>query len=288
MIEKNINSEIEIQNNELNLPEAAEVINELPNMNYMELMKLRRDMNRQLEELISAMNIVKSFESVETPDELGRKIALNNILQDGEYQKDIEYFKNGFDKDQIKIKTVIEAIDTELIKFGGPKGTKFYNDQMIDTLKKSIARFEGKEDEYSKELNVLNNTLNAFKNRSEIDYILSKAKGPDICRIKANLIQKSGKCASKTISAFTQEFSEKQLSEFYKYISCIFENDDKAASVFLTHMAKILKSGLNTGEFNYIKVLVMNVLDIIAGVYDMEGGKEDFDKKLLQLYNYYK
>ena len=117
---------------------------------------------------------------------------------------------------------------------------------------------------------------------------MNYSKSYVICDIKAEVIKNPQKCIRKYLEEFSHFFSEAQIETFIKYITEKFEDNQRAIKTFLSHLGKIIRKEKQTGKYNYVKVFIMNVDDIVKGKYDLDGGKEYFDSKILELYEKYK
>ncbi len=293
--EISIDNEVALESIDLSLlpndiSEADELILSLPALNFIELSRLQSNVEKELENLVGAMNLLKSLESMKNIDEVNRKVAAENILHEKEFKEDSAHFKEYYPGNLKKLTDIKEAIKKELEKFDGiVKGTKFLTDQMVDTLIKNINKLSSIENKNSRVLKIVNITLAAYQNRTDLSYIEKKAHLEYIISgIKKDLKNHKDKCSKNARKEFLLIFTQDQIDIFEKYMTEIFMGNEDATNAFVYHMAKIIKSEKNTGYYNYIKVLVMNILDITAGTYDLDGGKEEFDKKLHILYSFYK
>jgi hypothetical protein len=270
---------------EYELKGTEDIIEGIPTLNYLKLTNLKHDMQKQLEMLESSKKLIDSLESMSTVDELGKKVAIANILGDKEYREDTKIFTDTFEDNRNKILSVLDAIDLEMKKYDDiQKGTKFYTDLYIDNLKEVIEKLTNS----PKSVESFIYALDAFTNRTSVEFIKNYTKSYAVCDIKMNIIKNRDKCIRLYLEAFSKLFTNYQIGIFEKYISEKFENDDRVIKTFLTDLGKIINKEKQTGKYNYVKVLVMNVVDIVNDTYDLDGGKEYFDNKILELYEKYK
>jgi len=276
-------------NNEIDV-DVAEVIKDLHSMNYIELSKFKNDIEAERQNLIGAMNLIKSIEEMGNNEETDdtKKIALSNIFEDSEFLEDTSKFKESYNVNITKLDTIKSEIEKEIEKYNCEKGTKFLTDQMIELLNKKLDACI-KNNALAFSIEIVKNTLDAYKNRTNLSYILNQIKDSRLlCDVKADVVLYPDKTVIKSNNEFAKYFTEHQIEMFDKYVIENFNNDEYAMKVFKAHLARILNKGKNQGKHNYVKVIVMNALDIVENVYDLEGGKEAFDNQLKEMYSYYK
>lgn len=281
------NTEVVISDkvSEYELEGTDEIIKGIPSLNYLKLTNLKHDMQKQLEMLESSKSLMDTLESMGASDELGKKVAIANILGDKEYKNDIKIFVETYEANKNKMTAVIDAINLEMKKYDDiQKGTKFYTELYISNLEEVMAKLASS----TKNIESFIYTLDAFKNRTGIDFIKAYSKGYIVCNIKMDVIKKRDKCVKLYLDAFSQLFTNEQIKMFEDYISEKFEKNDRVITTFMTDLGKMINKEKQTGKYNYVKVLVMNIVDIVNGIYDLEGGKEYFDSKILELYEKYK
>ena len=75
------------------------------------------------------------------------------------------------------------------------------------------------------------------------------------------------------------------MASFEEYLINLFQSEDESF-YFQYILYLIYKKEKETGKFGkhkWIELLIMNVCDIQVGLYDLPGGKEEYDKKLIAL-----
>lgn len=280
------------QSNIYDLDGIESVINSIPSMNFIELLKFKKDIDKELENLQGAMNLINSLEKMDGIDDLGRKVALENVLQDKEFKDDSTKFKESYPRNLQKFTLIKDAIYEELKKYDDvSKGTKFLTEQMINSINKSIGRLSSVEDspQKNKVLHNLAVNLDAYTNRTSLGYIIEKAKKQYIVGgLRSDMFKNAAKCLAYTERIFSHIFLKGQIETFRGYLLKLFEENEKNTNLVLYHLAKLAASEKDTDCIEYIKVFAMNVNDIESGVYDLDGGKEEYDKEILALYYYYK
>lgn len=267
-----------------------ELITAIPKLNYMKLINLKNDMERQLEYLDSTKSLMDSLENMESVDELGKKVAISNILNDPEYKNDAAALRETYEPNKARLATILDAVKLELTKYDDiKKGTKFYTELFISNLEEAIVNLT----KNSKDTTIFDNALDAFKTRGDVNrgcipFILNYTSDMKICDIKMEVIKNPFKCIAKYENQFSTIFNKEDFEMFRSYIKEKFENSERSITTFLNDLGRIAKKEKETGKYNYVKVFVMNCIDIVKDIYDLDGGKEEFETNILKLYKKYK
>ena len=278
------------------------VIKDMKEMNFVELMQLKAEINSQsqlLEEAKTTIenikNLQKEMENAASEDddiELEKKLLEANAEEDTGID-DIEKFAKEYEFTKEKLDSLINTIESELSKYDDVKdSTKFLTENILEVINKQIDRLNKEESPNFKKIKIYYNIMKeVFENRTSVDYILKeipKYKNM-VSRLKLSLkkdpkvLQSVQTNVCKTLGG---TFNSNQLSNFENYIMELFEDND--ATFYFQYILYLIydkdKSDNKVfGNFKWVDVLIMNIIDIILEKYDLPGGKDEYDKALLTL-----
>lgn len=252
---------------------------EIASMNFIEVNKFKSDLALELENLKNAKEMIDAIDNIEIPDELNRKVAIENILNDNEYKEDAKNFLNSYDKNVEYLNELISLCEERSKVFDIiEKTSSFFNNEMVDILNKKIKNMIEKNSltENAEVLEPFRIALDVFSNRQNIDFIkeLSQKNGA-VKKCKRDIQHARAKTIKNSIKSLTMFFNKNQLAILERYLMKTWDNDTDAVLSFLTHLAKSISYEKKSGKYNYIKGFIMNILDIEAGIYDLEGGRNN-------------
>lgn len=310
-IESNINNETGVVTQDDNKLEFSEnsiitdeyfdqVCNDMEKMNYIEIAKFNKELKTEKDQLVSAKetanNIIdmkKSLKSYEG-DITSAIDEANAEFETG--VSDMQEFIDHYDDTMDKMNKLIEKSEEYLHKFDDvKKTTSFLNDAMLQVINKNIKKMETN-NKVTKNLRIYYSELSViFSNRTSIDFVLSKIpdKKSYIRRLKNEMRKETGDQYVKSIqknvtSVFCSVFSVNQMQTFENYLKDLFNIDGDTETVFYFQYILYLiynseKTNGKYGKHKWVETMIMNVLDIVEGNYDLEGGKEFYDSQLLKL-----
>lgn len=274
---------------------GKDISEDIRKMNIVELTKFITDLKDQIEQLDGAKSLIDSIKNMSIKDDLNKKIAMENVLNDVEFKEDSNKFLESYDKNKEYLESLVAQCDEEMKKFDGiEKTTSYLNDAMIEILERKINYdIEHNVDPESPAHKSLLVSLDAFKNRHDISYVIEKCHTNHAVRkMKRNINTSKAKTIKNAIRILSYIFKKNQIEVFRNCILRLFDNDENATDSFVCYLAKIINDEKNTGEYNYVKLFIMNIIDIEAGIYDLEGGSEAIFEKVKELherfvYQYY-
>ena len=314
-METNMNNEIgvnttneqsfELTDNSVITDEYFEkVCNDMETMNFVEIVKMQKELTSEKEELKSAKttveNIISMKKTISESSEYGGEDLTSAIDEaNAEFEtgiSDMQKFLDNFDDTMDKMDKLIAKADENIHKFDDvKKTTSFLTNAMVQIVDKNIAKMESTNN-ITKNIRIYYKELkNIFSNRTSIDFVLSKIpdKKSYVRRLKNEMRKETGdqyvKSIQKNVTAvFCSVFSINQMQMFENYLKELFDIDGDTETVFYFQyvLYLIYNAERTTGKYGkhkWIEVLIMNVLDIVDGNYDLEGGKEYFDEQLLKL-----
>lgn len=278
---------------------------DMENMNFIEITKIQKELKNEKEQLISAKdtveNIISMKDSLNKVDEDDTDNDLTSAIDEANAEfetgiSDMKKFIDNFDETMDKMDKLIARAEEISHKFDDvKKTTSFLNDAMIQIVEKNLARMENNP-KVTKNIRIFTNELkNIFTNRTSVDFILSKIpdKKSYVRRLKNEMNKETGNQYVKSVqknvtAAFCSVFSVKQMQSFEDYLKALFNIDGDTETVFYFQYVLYLiynaeKTTGKYGKHKWIEMLIMNVLDIVDGNYDLEGGEEFYKSQLLKL-----
>lgn len=267
---------------------------EIDEMNFIEVKKLCQELKQQKNELENAKNTAESV--LEMKKNINKDSIADQIeLADSEVKSgidDIESFLNSYDDTIDKLSRLIEKTEENIHKFDEvPKTTSYLSNAMIQILNKNIEKLNNSDLSNLKHVKIYyNEVLKIFNNRNSVEYIENAIEEKKISLRRLRKDIKSNKNIINSIQknvtiTFCQVFNVNQMTEFEKYILNLFDDSDIA--FYFQYALYIIynheKQHGKYGKHKWVEVLIMNVLDISVGNYDLDGGVEYFNNQLLKL-----
>lgn len=263
----------------------------LSEKNFIELTFTKNTIAKQIESIESTKKSLDSISGLvdsqlsqkpKAEDDLKLKIELENELAKNGYKENKDQFYAQYETFTKNLNSASAAVAEALKKFENVKKTaKFLTDEMLTILKQK--ENDATTEEAKKRFAFL---ISVYENRSDLSYLIKKASLTYILHnLKKELNHDYAKCAKRARKQFNSIFSQTQLGVSEKYLLEKFHNDQRSLDLFIYQMMKIARyDGANS---EWVKVLFINLVDIAAKVYDIDGGSERIDSQLEQLYQLY-
>ena len=246
-------------------------------------------------------------------ESLGDKLAIADAeakagIESDENEEDIKTFLDNYDISIGRLDETIEKVQAKIKEFDDiPKTTTYMNKAMTEIVDKRIKEIEDFEKENEGMLNTRYKNLkkyyynikDLYQNRDNVDRIIDRINAnKSMLKAFVNRINRETKqnkdnstvgAQISATKAFCQMFSIEQMQAFDKYLKSVFNPDDsdKDVSVFMTqYMLYIVYThpkAKKLGDHKRVEMLIMNVLDIINGTYDLPNGIDYFNEQLLKI-----
>lgn len=268
---------------------VLKILDTLGNLNYIELETLKKKMDSEKESIQSANQLMDAIEKMNT-DPMNKKIMSENVLDTLDvdtFNKDSEKFRLEFATIMSEIEMVVSKInEEETNRFGDiAKTTSFLTNQLVESLDKTLVTNKNT-DPFN--LKRLEKTKYIYENRTNLDFIFRKAELEMSRHIIEKEVEKdSTKALKKAVKSLSKYFNKTQLMAVEKFIWTQFNQDRKATTIFLVHMANLIITEERQVNHNWIVVLFMNIIDIESNLFDF-GNKEEYTDKINKLYQIYK
>lgn len=266
---------------------------EIEQMNFVEVHRIIKELESQKSQMEQAketaeqiMQMKDSFKN----DNLGIDIAeadFENALG----TDSIEKFLEDYEDTLASLNKLIDKAKEADEKFASiPKTTTFLSKSMLEVIAKNKAQLSS-DDFRFKHMNIYYNELaTVFSNREDVSFIINEIPKQKILLQRFIVSLKKDRTGSvlknvqkNVTTAFCDTFNVNQMQMFENYLKDLFEDADLA---FYTQyvLYQIYNKEKTTGKYGkhkWVEVLIMNVMDILTDLYDLPGGKEEFDKQLL-------
>lgn len=271
---------------------------EIENMNFVEVKRVLKEFKDQKADLVQAKEtaeqIMRSIESVkksaENTQNLGLEIAKSDIENELGTES-IESFLEEYDDTMKSLDMLIAKAEEADAKFADiPKTTTFLSKSMLEVIAKNKEALAPSDPRF-KHMNIYYNELaTIFSSREDMSYIINEIPKQKIMlrrfitSIKKDRTGSVLKNVQKSVtSAFCSSFNVNQMQMFENYLKDLYGD---ATLAFYTQyvLYQIYNKERTTGKYGkhkWVEVLIMNVMDILTDMYDLPGGKEEFDKQLL-------
>jgi len=273
----------DLSQNKFALVDIDEMLNSVSSLNYIEAARIKQKVLKEYENFKMAKNLLDAINGMDKIDPLNKKIASENVLESTEYKEDAQKFLAEYENNIKRFDSIISALDSRMKTFDLiPKTSKFLDDQMIDSLNKRIKEFTDKgvipnsaimlNLQIIKHIYEHRDDLSFIQGKSNIEYMITKYR-----KLLKNHYDDEMK---KVKNEFLRIFNAKQMDTFEKKILELANNQENTANLFMLHLYKIIIAEKADGKYNWVKVLIMNVIDIEAGIYDLDTPKEEYYSKL--------
>ena len=265
---------------------------EIDKMNFIEVSRVLRELITEIANLKQAKEMLNNIEVMGLDSKTNKAVQEANVMADLGVNAEVESFKASYEEDLLKLELLSEKAETRVRFFDNvEKTTAYLTDTMLDIINQKIETSHALNKAENAPILIYYRTMrDVFTNRNQTDYFVTKISSmkENIARMKREI--KNGKVSSDFFKKYVTdilvtEFSIDQLRVFEKFVDELFKNDD-AVQYFLYTLANIYTNTKNfkkTGEHKWVEVLIMNVLDIIVGSYDLEGGAEAYSTNLLKI-----
>jgi len=269
-----------------------ETVEAIKKMNYIEASRALRDLLaeianfKQAKEMISQ---IETFASSGIEKTIQEANALSQLGKDG----DIESFNASYDDTIERLESLVKLAEDNVRQYDGlEKTTTVLTNMMLEIIQSRLVSIQEKGFASNSQQSIYYRTVqDVFMHRSNCEYFVKKITSE---RVSLQRLQRETKkdpaSKAKTQKFITSTlitiFDAEQLARVETYINELFKNDE-VVFYFLYMLASIynnVKVHKKTGEHKWVEVLIMNILDIQVGIYDLEGGAEEYANQLLTIY----
>jgi hypothetical protein len=274
----------------------TELLSQVKNMNFVELTTVTKQMIDYENSLTASKNELDKYTTLvseikKNENNLNDSIVKENILEQNGIEETEEEFNSSYDKYMELITQIKEEINKKMVEYEGiNKNTEFLTTQLIDIIDKKISALSGVDDSYSDYLLRLRHMKSTLTNRFDYSVLENKiTHGGSVKKLKAECIKYGNNIDKRIRRNFSGSFGENQIEKIYTSFTNTIGNKE-TARVILYHLSKIIKKGLWSDSYviyNWVKVFLMNVLDMGNGILDNEVEENNlmaFTKNIVKYY----
>lgn len=273
--------EEKIPNIDVSDEDFEEYLKSLDELTLLEASSLKRSVDETIQQWKLCNEALANIGSASADKKLNNTIVEANILETvsvdtrEEFAADYEKNINRLNAISDKLLTIIDEHKDEV------NSTTYMTQQMIAILKRRMKALNEKEPNYEYELATGVMILKTFEYRLEgsmkiIDYLEQKLipylrnHRKEIARSmreETKLILNSTK--TRAIKDLCRQFSEDTVAKFMYYLREELNDSAELVMVFTNFLAHLLKHGKSGGSDSYIKILILDFVDIYNGIYDI-------------------
>lgn len=273
-----------------------QLMTEVEDMTYIELDSARKKLETAKSTLKFLHNIQKQLEVA--TNAVNANIQMTNYLaklsMDNVYDTGAKFFEN-YQNDLDNLDEAIRIISDKIRGYGdGVKSSKFLTNQMVETLTKKganyIASYTGDDLSDDYEYQKLVNLTTIYRNRTDLSWMKENAKKS--LRKEKKAIREMNRGGKNKAIALIKRDLEKYyraatLGVVERWLAETFDGDDDAAALCLAHLRRVLETEKSYDNHNWAKVFIMNIQDIVAGIYDLEPSADEYREMVKSMHSLY-
>ena len=214
-----------------------------------------------------------------TTEQLGASVASKNLLeQSDEMAADANDFYANYKYNVETMNRLKTLLQKKIDAAEGQCSTKYINDEMIRMLEKRLRLLDPQEPNYEWRKRRFTNILAAFSDRNNLNYLQNRAT--TMLQNKAfvrDLKRELKDYKTRHLKALKRIAKLDQLSLIEYYLGCCM-NSSVAGATLMIILNKIALAEVRSGNDAWVKVLVLNIVDIHKRFYDIGDGSKYLEK----------
>lgn len=252
------------------LEKYAEGIDDLT---FIELARMKNELEANHKAMTELKGLIDTIGNMPMEDKMNQRMVQENVLRQGGVDSDLETFLKEYDDIMARITFLQGKTDEALAQYGEEKhGTKFFTDQMLILLNKKISLLDPESLDYNQKKTMFEKAIEVFSDRANYDYLIQKIR----ITVSNKRTMKAFYDAHKEntnsrpfyMSDLLKHFTKDQLGKVTDHLNKIFEVSASGIDLLLYVFSRICKQEADSGKDNYVKVFVLNILDLIECAYD--------------------
>lgn len=265
-------------------------------MDFLEASKTLKDMNEDKEQYESIKLMMESVENNMTRTNFNMDIEIANMIHDMKSDANLRTFLDDYDDIMARINQIINLLEDKLREFDViEKTTSFLTKSVLHNIEKKEDIIKANNFPSSMPFVVYYRTLrDVYENRDKTDFLCRKleTQRANIARTKRDMKRFKRWKEEATVSIrrkFYSNFDDRRMDIVEAHVKSLF-NDDTKTLLFMYTMSNLfvnMKKSGKRGDYCWILIMFMNILDNSAGIYDLDGGIEAYNQELLKLKEYF-
>lgn len=278
-------------------------------LNFLALAQYKREINQQIDDLSDTKSMIELFQKLIHPkndtDALGSKIMMENLENEigMAAQEEMDEFIHNFPQNLNNLNRTIEIIEEREEELKDiPKTSTYMNNCMLEVLDQKTETLNNQTSKRFKPIKYFyNNIREVYKNRDSMDFLLDQVK-PNIVYVRRILNDlkkeqkngRDGKNLTKAImqnvqGTFCKVFKLEQMRLFEYHLKSIFKEKIKDVDLvsflyqYLLYIIYTNEKQRKKGYHKWVEALIMNVLDIESGNYDLTKDSNDLENEILEM-----
>lgn len=252
------------------LEKYAEGINELT---YIELARMKTELEANHKAMTELKGLIDTIGSMPMEDTMNRRMIQENVLRQGGVDSDLESFMKEYDDIMARITFLQGKTDEALAQYGTDNhGTKFFTEQMLILLNKKIGLLDPDALDYTQKKAMFEKAIEVFSDRTNFDYLSNKIRitlsNKRTMKAFFTAHKENSNSRPAYMSDLLKHFTKDQLEKVTSHLNKIFEIAPSDMDLLLYVFSRICKLEEDSGKDNYVKVFVLNILDLIEEAYD--------------------
>ena len=273
---------------------------EIEEMNLVEVMRINREFKYHKDSLEKAKESVETIMQLQNAidDSADKDSKLTNAIMEADVKdsngiENLKEFLNSYDDTMKKLVILIEKSEERRHVFDEvEKTTSYLSNSMIEVIDKKLARLSLDDAEKTKRPIIYYTEIRKiFSDRTSIDFLSEKipTKNIELRRLRTSMKKDRKGTLTTTMnsimSLYQTTFNSHQQANVEYYLADLFGDEDMMFYFIyvLSLIYKREKAHGKYGKHKWIEIVYMNILDIITGMYDLDGGAEAYNKQLLKL-----
>lgn len=277
-------------------------------LNFLAVLQYKKEIQQQISDLEDTKLMIETLQSLllsNRDENLGLDIQMENIKDqiDMATQEEMDEFIKNYPNNIENLNKTIEFIEKREEELKDiPKTSTYMNTCMLEVLNQkliTINNLSGKR--YKPIKHFYNNIKKIYENRDSMDFLLDQVK-PNIVYVRRILNDlkkekkngKDGKNLTKAImqnvqNTFCKVFKLEQMRLFELHLKSIFDGKIEDAELvsflyqYLIYIIYTNEKQRKKGYHKWVEVLIMNVLDIESGNYDLPKEQSILEDQIFEM-----
>lgn len=287
---------------------VEEEFDRIDRLNFLALAQYKKETKQQITDLEDTKTMIETLQKLMQKGDfegLGQSIMAENLKSEIDLatQEEMDEFLANFDQNLANLNRTIDYItEREEIAKDIPKTSTYMNQCMLEVLDQKTASFRDDTSKRTKPIRIFyRNICEVYQHRDSMEFLKSQVK-PNITYVRRILNDlkkqekngKSGDVLTKAImqnvqNTFCSVFKLEQMQVFEHHLKGMIggraENPQLISFLFqyLLYIIYINEKSRKKGRHKWVEAMIMNILDIESGNYDLPKPSEDLEQEIFEM-----